>query len=240
MAKIYTPEGWVNWEYLYNETVAFTMVTGARGTGKTYGLLRYLLEQNIKFIYLRRLKTQLDECSSIDSNPFRKIDTDTGETVLPFRAKNTVRFFRTIDNGDGKPIPTGGAVAIGVALSTFATVRGADFSDIDCIVFDEAIPMAGEKTVKDEFTAFLNFYETVNRNRELENRTPVKAFLLGNANQLANPYFAGWGFMRTALHMLRGKQMVWRSPDNTRLMVMLIDSPISSRKAGTALYKNGN
>ena len=32
--------------------------------------------------------------------------------------------------------------------------------------------------------------------------------------------------------------MVWRSPENTRMVIMLLDSPISQRKADTALYKN--
>lgn len=240
MSKIYTNEGWVNWDYLYNETTAFCMVVGARGTGKTYGLMRYLLDNGVKFLYLRRLKSQLDECTTQDSNPFKKINADTERMILPFRGRGSVRFAPAIDSGDGHYIQSGGPVSLGVALSTFASIRGADFSDVDAIVFDEAVAMTGERPIKDEFTAFLNFYETVNRNRELEGRPPVKCFLLGNANKLGNPYFAGWHFMNTALRMIKGDQMMWRSPDGTRLMVMLLNSPISEAKGKTALYKNGS
>lgn len=34
--------------------------------------------------------------------------------------------------------------------------------------------------------------------------------------------------------------MVWRGPENNRMVILLFDSPISERKAETALYKNAN
>ena len=34
--------------------------------------------------------------------------------------------------------------------------------------------------------------------------------------------------------------MIYRTPDKSRMMIMFQDSPISSRKADTALYKNAN
>ena len=46
--------------------------------------------------------------------------------------------------------------------------------------------------------------------------------------------------MKTALNMLKGRQMVWRSGDNSRLMILLIDSEISNRKRDTALYQNAS
>lgn len=238
MSKIYTEEGFVNWDYLYNETQAICMVTGARGTGKTFGLFKKLRQENRKFIYLRRLKTQLDQCGTPDTNPFKAVNKYLGEDIEPFRAKEVIRFCPA-DQTEGKITQSGDPVAIGVALSTFATIRGADFSDIDIIVFDEAIPMANERPIPNEFSAFLNLYETINRNRELQGREPVKCFLLGNANKLANPYYAGWSFMRTALNMIKGGQMMWRAPDGIpRIMVMLLNSPISAKKKETALYKN--
>lgn len=239
MSKIYNADGFVNWEYLYNETQGFCMVTGARGTGKTFGLLSELLKRGVKFVYLRRLKTQLDQCATTDTNPFNAVNAAYGYQIEPFNARGVIRFCPSETNADGRIIPTGGPVAIGVALSTFATIRGADFSDFDAILFDEAIPMIGEKPIKNEFGSFQNFVETVNRNRELNGAPPVKCFLLGNANKLANPYYTGWGFMKTALNMIRGGQMMWRSADG-RIMVMLLNSPISEKKRGTMLYKNAN
>lgn len=229
MAKIYDKNGWVNWDYILKQGASFYSVTGARGVGKTYGLFKWCLEHGKKFIYLRRLKSQLEQCSAADGNPFKKINSDLGRNIQPKTAGGNILF------RDGEDL-----IAVGVALSTVANVRGIDFSDYDIIVFDEAIASEGERPIPKEFNAFLNFYETVNRNRELLGARPVQAVLLGNANRLTNPYFAGWGFMKTALKMINGGQMVWRSGDGTRIMILLLDSPISKRKAETGLYKNAS
>ena len=230
MGKLYDKEGWINWPYILSKQAAFIMVVGARGVGKTYGVMRELRERKQPFIYLRRLKTQIDNCGKNTGNPFKRLNIDCGWNILPFSVGGNIEFRENDRNGD--------LVAVGVALSTVATVRGIDFSDFNYIVFDEAVAMIGEKPIKNEFEAFLNFYETVNRNRELIGERPVQAILLGNANKLSNPYFTGWHFMKTSLKMLRGKQMVYQTPDSSRIMIMLQDSPISKRKAETAVYQN--
>lgn len=230
MGKIYTKQGWVNWGWLMEDPASFIMMVGPRGVGKTYGIFDYCISKRIPFIYLRRLKTQLDLCGKPAGNPFRKISIDKRINIVPFKSDGVISFRHDSRGGE--------EVAIGVSLSTVATVRGVDFSGYDVIVFDESVPMSGEKPIKDEFQTFLNFYETVNRNRETEGLKPVKCILLGNANKLSNPYYTGWKFTKTALRMLHGKQMVYRTPDGTRMMILLQDSPISAKKAETVLYQN--
>lgn len=229
MAKIYTEEGWINWDYIIKQGAAFNMVVGARGVGKTYGLMKYCIEHNRPFIYLRRLKSQLEQCATNSGNPFKKLNADLEMDIRPKGSQGGVLFSQD-----------GTVYALGVALSTVANVRGFDYSDYDLILFDEAIASDGERPIQHEFNAFLNFYETVNRNRELSGNRPVQCVLLGNANRLTNPYFSGWHFMKTALNMIHGKQMVWRSCDGSRLMIMLCDSAISARKRDTVLYKNAS
>ena len=232
MAKLYDSKGWVNWKYILDQGAAFSMVVGARGTGKTYGLMKALIDRKEPFLYLRRLKTQIDNCGKVTGNPFKRLNLDNGWNIMPYSVGGNIEFRKDDRQGE--------LVAVGVALSTVATIRGIDFSEFNYIVFDEAVAMIGEKPIKNEFDAFLNFYETVNRNREIIGEKPVQAILLGNANKLSNPYFTGWHFMKTAIKMIRGKQMVYRTPDNTRLMVLLQDSPISKKKAQTAAYQNGS
>lgn len=229
MSKIYNSSGWVNWPYIIGQQCAFNMVVGPRGVGKTYGIFDDCLKNDRPFIYMRRLKSQLDQCATGDGNPFKKINADTGRNIRPKSTKGGILF---MENDK--------VVALGVALSTVANVRGFDYSNYDMIIFDEAIASEGERPISHEFNAFLNFYETVNRNRELLGDKPVQAVLLGNANRLTNVYYSGWGFMKTALNMIKGRQMVWRSGDGTRLMILLLDSQISERKRDTALYKNAS
>lgn len=230
MAKIYTNDGWVNWDYILSQDASFISIVGARGVGKTYGCFKKLVDEGKKFIYLRRLKSQLDQCGKPEGNPFKKINDDIGHDIKPFPSGGIISF-RETDK-------TGALVSVGVALSVVANVRGIDFSDFDYIVFDEFIASIGERPIKNEFSAFLNFYETVNRNRELSGKNPVKCLMLGNANTLINPYFSGWHFMKTAVRMITGGQMVWRTEDNTRMVILLLNSPISEKKRGTALYQN--
>lgn len=227
--RIYDKNGWVNWADICKLDRAFIMVVGPRGTGKTYGLFKHLIEQNEPFIYVRRLQSQLDISKSEQGNPFRKLNTDMGREIIPHPRAKMAEF------GENEKI-----IALGVALSTLSTVRGFDFSGYNYMVFDECIPMVGERPIKDEFVSFLNLYETVNRNRELEGLPPVRCIMLGNANQLTNPYFSGWNFTRTALKMISGGQMVYNTPDNSRTMILLLKSPISDKKRGTSLYKNAN
>lgn len=230
MAKIYTADGWVNWDYILSQDASFISIVGARGVGKTYGCFKKLVDEGKKFIYLRRLKSQLDQCGKPEGNPFKKINDDIGHDIKPFPSGGIISF-RETDK-------TGALVSVGVALSVVANVRGIDFSDFDYIVFDEFIASIGERPIKNEFSAFLNFYETVNRNRELSGKNPVKCLMLGNANTLINPYFSGWHFMKTAVKMITGGQMVWRTEDKTRMVILLLNSPISEQKRGTALYQN--
>lgn len=232
MSKIFAKNGYLNWDYIAEQPETFISVVGARGVGKSYGAFDKLIKEKKRFIYLRRLKSQLEQCSKLEGNPFKKINIDRGYNIIPYSSSNIITFRH--DDKDGE------IVALGVALSVVANIRGFDLSEYDYIVFDEFIPQVGEYPIKNEFDAFLNFYETVNRNRELEGKKPVKCFMLGNANTLVNPYFVGWHMMKTVCNMLTGCQMVWRSEDKTRLTIMVIDSPISRKKQKTALYRNAS
>ena len=232
MGKLYDFSGWVNWDYIMEQPESIISIVGARGTGKTYGVFKWLVEHGEPFIYVRRLKSQLEECKKEAGNPFRKINTDLGLNIKPFSSGGTISFNKEEKQGE--------CVAVGVALSVVANLRGVDYSGINYIVFDEFIASDGERPIKMEFLSFLNFYETVNRNRELEGKQAVKCIMLGNANKIANPYFSGWHCMRRVLNMIRGRQCVWRSDDRTRMIILLLDSPISQRKQETVLYQNAN
>ena len=117
MARIYTSDGWVNWEYIMHQPESIISVVGARGTGKTYGLFKWLINNRKKFIYLRRMKSQLDECRR-DGNPFKKLNADLETDIKPFPAAGSVAFR---DGAKDGPL-----VAVGVALSVVANVRGVD------------------------------------------------------------------------------------------------------------------
>ena len=74
MSKIYNNDGWVNWDYILDQPASIISTVGARGVGKTYGVFKKFIKERKKFIYLRRLKTQLEQCATKEGNPFKKIN----------------------------------------------------------------------------------------------------------------------------------------------------------------------
>ena len=75
-------------------------------------------------------------------------------------------------------------VGYAAALSTFGKFRGADFSDVEVIIFHEFINTTPFNNIKNEANMLFNLIETVNRNRELDGDEPVKVILLSNANTI--------------------------------------------------------
>lgn len=52
--SIYLDNGYVDIEKIVNYNLPFNFIVGGRGTGKTYGALKYAYEYNIRFMLMRR------------------------------------------------------------------------------------------------------------------------------------------------------------------------------------------
>lgn len=89
---------------------------------------------------------------------------------------------REMDGGE-----TRRSCGIAMSLSRVAKIRGFNGSDFMDLVFDEFIPERIVVKRKNEGEAFLNAYTTINGNRELKGRAPLKAWLLANANDFESP-----------------------------------------------------
>ena len=62
-------------------------------------------------------------------------------------------------------VPDGAPFAVGIALSTFASVRSLSAEGYEVLFFDEIIPERHEHPIKEEGLAFANVLESLNRNR---------------------------------------------------------------------------
>ena len=225
--NIYLENGFLDMRAIIEQPEPFIFVIGARGTGKTYGSLKYFVERNEKFVYLRRTQTEIDLSRTEDLNPFKAINKDFKCDIYPKTVlKNVVGFF---NNGD--------QIATGLALATLHNIRGIDLSDINYIFYDEFIPQLSARPIKGEFDAFANCYETINRNRELSGSAPVKMICAANSNNAANPIFIGLGLVTVIEKIKNEHRQTYRIRDKGILIVNVEDSPISARKKETALYK---
>lgn len=224
--KLYLDSGYLNMPEVIKNTTDWIFVFGGRGVGKTYGALKYVLDNNIQFFYLRRLQTQIDEIKKPKKNPFNKINTDLGYNVqVKPDGKTSINF-----------VQNGLIVGSGAALSTIANIRGFDASDIDIIIFDEFIPEKQESPIRGEADALFNAYETINRNRELLGKPPVKLLCLANANAIDCPVFIALQLVLKVEKMKRNKIKVLKVGQDITL-VNMEDSPIAEQKQNTILYR---
>lgn len=205
---------------------------GARGIGKTYSALRLGAlgldrAKGEKFLYLRRMASEIERVCTDVGNPFKSINSKESCNIeIDYNARMSFGTFT--DNGE--------TVGYATALSTFYGLRGIDLSDVTLIIFDEFISEIQRKSIKDEGIVFLNMIETVNRNRELDGAAPVKVMCFANAISLDNEILLELGVVNVIYKMIEsGKQ---RYTDKKRgLYIEYIVSDISQAKESTALYR---
>ena len=229
--KMYLPNGYLNMAgIMEDERYPFVFGTGARGTGKTWGCLHWLMTKTAsKFILLRLTQAEAELVASEEANPFKPLGPEISEHIKFKKVdKNTTAFFF---DGELKGVV--------MALSTFAKVRGADFSDYDYIFFDEFIPEKHIKKIAHTGEALKNCYETVNRNRELQGKRPVKLVCMSNALNFNNDILIEFHITEPLHRMAQTGQEFFY--DNSRGLMVIYpqNSPISEKKSETALYKLG-
>ena len=239
--NLYLDNGFVDHSLWYKDTAPFILALGGRGTGKTYGaLLDVAAGLYGKVVYVRRTGHQIDSIKVPELNPFKAVNINTGsDLIISSMSKNVAGIYHGAVV-DGVVKSAGEPVGIAVALSVFASIRGIDGSDYQTILFDEAIKESHEKPIKDENLAFLNLYESLNRNRELTGGKPMKCIILANSNDLRGAVLDALGVVDIIDGMLR-KGQEYKQCRNGMLGIYLYqNSPISDMKAKSALYQVAN
>lgn len=217
----------------------FQVYIGGRGIGKSYSALRELalgLPEGEKWIYMRRTGKEIEACSTEFGNPFKTINNDFGTLIVPESGgKGAAEYFYNETDEDNPQL-----VGYGVALSTFAGLRSMDLSDVTITVFDEFIPEHQVKRIKAEGEALLNFYETVNRNREIQGRPPMKLILLSNAIDLANPILETLGIIGELENMITHSEHRRTIPERGLYIERVGKVGVTHAKMNTALYRLAN
>ena len=232
--KLYESTGYANMPDIIESETPFVLCIGGRGTGKTYGSIKYLLENEILFIYLRRTGSQMELVSKDQFSPIVKIGSDLGMALTSVSlSKYATGVYHIGEDGQ----PAGDPVAVIMGLSTVSNARSYDAAKVKVILYDEAIPERHERQFAHEGESFLNMYESVNRNREFDGTPPVKCVVLANANNLEAPILRALNCVKI-LDRMRSKRQTQRVDRTLGLSVYLLnDSPISAEKRETALYR---
>lgn len=234
MKKYLKDGGWANMPEILQQPEPFILVVGGRGVGKTYGSLKWCLENGVTFLYLRRTAAQMELVSKPEFSPILKVASDLGMVLTSSTiSKYASGIYKADENGK----PMGEPLAYVMALSTMANARSFDASRVQLILYDEAIPEQHEREISHESDAILNMYESINRNRELTGDDPVKLVVMANANNLEAPVLHALGAIRPLDKMRKTGQNEKHYKERGLCIILLNDSPVSANKSETALYK---
>lgn len=222
---------------IYKKGRAFNFIIGGRGTGKTVGHVLDEIINERMFLYTRRtqdeINLQIDNQVSEGMDLFKKVNKvakkyyDIELNIYPERFNRHLGLIRDENKIYGYM----------AALNTIAKIRGAEGEFFKEWIFDEFIPEQHVRKMKNEGSAFLNAYETLNRNREFEGEPPLRVWILANAFSLDHDLFRVMNLTDIIERMeLKGIQMV-DLPERDILIVKFENKEFIEKKKNTALYR---
>lgn len=173
----------------------YNVIFGERSNGKTYGVLKYGIEQYAKnggqLAIVRRWKEDIigrrasDIFSALNENKEVEKATNGMYTGVTYFAS---KFYLCNYDKDGKPVYNieTDCFAYAFALSEMEHNKSISYPKITTIMFDEFLTK--HVYLQDEFILFMNTISTIVRQR-----TNVKIFMLGNTVNKYCPYFEEMG-----------------------------------------------
>lgn len=224
---------WIDYDAIRRYKMTFNFIIGGRGGGKTYGAIDMLNRYEEKSIWMRRTQVEIDllqaNKGNIALNPFRAYGNDKG---IEYDFKKLNKLVSAFGHVVDEKFEFSGYM---LALTTVASIRGFNADEIDDLIYDEFIPEMHKSKMKGEAEAFLNAYETVNRNREMEGREPLRCFLLSNSNQLNSPLLNYLKLDDVIEKMKRKKQELYLNPQRSILIYLPHQKSYQQKKAQTAI-----
>lgn len=193
--------------YNWNDTLArdalVTMVIGYRGAGKTYGLrkqfIRDFLRDGSHFCDISRTKA---ERKRVAQGYFSKLEANGDAENLIFKYAGDRCYAAYKPKDDEKP----NWVLIGyfVALTEAITAKKQTYVGVKRILFDEALIDKSispySRYLSNEFGILANLIDSITRENINNNSNTPHLYLLGNAVDLTNPYFIGYGINKIPKH----------------------------------------
>lgn len=229
-----------------NPDYPFQFFLGGRGTGKTYSMVGGAVEGEVKdkFMYSRMTDKEyqvlLDKKGVEGANPFKRYNYDNKTSYGLCKMNNALAgIYAREATEKGLLIPKGQPLGYGCALYNIADLRSLDFYDVSDWLLDEFVPEKHKRAMPDAAEAFFNAYETINRNREIEDdaKPPVYVWACANSNNIYNDMFKGLNIVADVEKMVRKKQTDKYYKDRKLAIHLLKNSPIfEEKKKKTALY----
>lgn len=214
----------------------YNVIFGERSNGKTYAVLKYILEDYVKHgnqgALIRRWKEdfrgkrgqQMFDALCADGLVSRLTNNEFS-TVYSYSGK---WYLANPDARTGKLIPDTEPFCFGFALSDVEHDKSTSYPKVKTIFFDEFLTR--QYYLPDEFVTFMNVVSTIVRQRD-----DVKIFMCGNTVNQYCPYFTEMGLSHVK-EMNKGAIEIYKYGDSRlRVAVEYADS-ISSKGKPSDVY----
>lgn len=172
----------------------YNLIFGKRSNGKTYSVLREIIENYAKTgqqgAYLRRYRE--DFIGKRGQQMFSALVSDglikeyTGGKWTTVKYQSSQWFFAREDEKTGRLITDGEPFCFGFSLAQMEHDKSTSYPNITTVVFDEFISRIGY--LPNEFVLFMNVLSTI-----IRQRNNVTIYMLGNTVNKYCPYFKEMG-----------------------------------------------
>lgn len=229
----------------YPEAIIF-ICFGGRFTGKTFSSLKYCIENDLKFIFMKRTNDDVDQlintssnnenCDDINLDPMA--DLNTTYVDLNYKpVKLSSGFGAYYQFEDDKP--TGDVKGYIMSLNKVAKYKGMGaLKDCDIIIFDEFVPTQYQIVKRGEGQALLDLYLTVTRDREIRGLSPIKLICLANADNVVSPTSEELNITDIVANMETTGQSIHYIEDRYILIHKIIDNKeLMKKQAKTKIYQ---
>ena len=191
------------------------IVYSKRGPGKTYSTLRYCIEEDIKFIYMKRTiedvrmllaadAGKLKTDAAADFSPFVPLNRDLGWDIKAFeidKKSGLAGFYHSAETEEGEIIPKGKCLGYIIAATAASKFKGFDMSDCLIDIYDEFIPRPWDRVNRKEGDQVLDLYLTIQRDQLKRGMPELKLICLANAANISNPLLYTMDLMDIAAEM---------------------------------------
>lgn len=231
-------DGYLNipeiYKYMVENNCIYCFLIGPRGTGKSYGVQKYLVEEYPDpFLYFRLAVDEVEAMLNPEYNAFNKYNMKEGKEII-FEKMPHVKELAIKDLSPGCEREN---IGMAVSLKRFGKLRGVSMEKFTLAFLDEFIPEKTVRKEKGQGEGLLQSYETINRNRELEGQPPLRFICVANTNNINSDILLDFNLI-PIIEMMEKKDYEYYAKKRT-LVVFPRHSPISKRKAEeTALYNS--
>lgn len=181
-----------DWQRTLSYDAPITMVIGARGIGKTFGIrlqcVRDYIKNGWRFCEISRFRT---ESESTRQGYFDRLQSFFPE--YKFRTDSRQGYISRTTNDKNKPVWE--PICYFISLTELQRTKKRTFNNVRRIIFDEALIDHADqyhRYLPREWALLAGLVDSVSRERgDVEGGIEPRLYLLGNAVDVVNPVF-GW------------------------------------------------